>query len=206
MKIALIGITGNVGKVIAAEALSRDHALTGIARDVSKVQPKDLLTLKTGDTGDPEALAKLIADHDVVISSVPFRSTEPNQLIDAVRRSGVKRYLIVGGAGSLEVAPGKLLLDTPHFAELPDWIRTEAAQGKSFLDTLQSVTDLEWTMLSPSALFVGEPGTGKFRLGGNGLLTDADGKSWISYEDFSIALLDEVENPQHVRRRFTVGY
>ena len=94
----------------------------------------------------------------------------------------------------------------PHFKELPAWIQTEATRGKAFLDVLRSVTDIDWTILSPSALFVEGERTGRFRLGGNELLTAANGKSWITYEDFSIALLDEVEQPKHIRERFTVGY
>jgi hypothetical protein len=92
---------------IADEALDRGHTVTGIVRDVAKGEPRANLVLMSGDAGNPDALATMIADHDAVISSVPFRSTEPDNLIDAVRLSGVKRYLIVGGAGSLEVAPGK---------------------------------------------------------------------------------------------------
>jgi hypothetical protein len=132
-----------------------------------------------------------------------FRLSDPALLIDAVRRAGVGRYLVVGGAGSLEVAPGRLLIDTPEF---PDFAREEAGAGKRFLDVLRTVDDLDWTMLSPSALFFAGERTGKFRLGTDALLTAADGKSWISYEDFAVALLDEIEAPKHVRQRFTVGY
>lgn len=206
MKIALIGITGNVGKRIAVEALRRNHSVTGIARDVNNAESQAGLTLHKGDAENPKALAPLLANRDLVISSTPFTSTEPRKLIEAVRLSGVRRYLVVGGAGSLEAKNGTLLLDTPHFKELPAWIQTEATRGKAFLDVLRSVTDIDWTMLSPSALFVEGERTGRFRLGGNELLTAADGKSWITYEDFSIALLDEVEQPKHIRERFTVGY
>jgi putative NADH-flavin reductase len=206
MKLAIIGITGNVGKHILEESLRRGHTVTGIARDTSKLSPRDGLTLVSGDADQPEALASLLKGHNVVISSVPFLSSDPAKLIEAVRRSGVKRYLVVGGAGALEVAPGKLLLDTPHFAELPESIQTEALAGKVLFDRLRAVTDLDWTMLSPSALFVEGDRTRIFRLGKDTLLTAADGKSWISFDDYSIALLDEVENPRNVKARFTVGY
>lgn len=206
MKLALIGVTGKVGKRISDEALRRGHAVTGIARDVSKGESREGLTLRAGDAQNPDALAPLIASHDVVISSTPFTSTESGNLIEAVKVSGVNRYLVVGGAGSLDAEPGTLLLDTPDFKELPAWIQTEAIRGKAFLDVLRSITDLDWTMLSPSAHFVEGERTGSFRVGSNELLTAADGKSWITYEDFSIALLDEVEHPQHIRERFTVGY
>jgi uncharacterized protein len=203
MKIALIGVTGNVGRRILAEALQRGHTVTGIARDPSTLTPTEGLKLVKGDVNAPDTLAPLLAGHDVVVSSVMFRSSDPKVLIDAVRRSSVKRYLVVGGAGSLEIAPGKLLIDAPDF---PDFVREEAGRGKVFLDVLRETKDLDWTMLSPSALFTAGERTGVFRLADDTLLTAADGKSWISYEDFALALLDEIEKPQYAGRRFTVGY
>jgi putative NADH-flavin reductase len=124
-------------------------------------------------------------------------------LINAVRRSAVKRYLVVGGAGSLEVSPGLALVDSPGF---PALYREESLAGKAFLEALRKVNDLDWTMLSPSAVFTAGKRTGVFRLGRDSLLTAADGNSSISFEDFAIALLNEVERPQHSRMRFTVGY
>jgi putative NADH-flavin reductase len=203
MKIAIIGATGNVGTRIVAEALRRGHSVTGIARDTAKLTPRKNLTLVTGDANVPGALAPLLAGHDAVVSSVHFSVSDPKLLIDGVRQSGVKRYLVVGGAGSLEIAPGKLLVEAPNF---PQEYFKEASLGKAFLDVLRSVTDLDWTMLSPSALFIEGERTGKFRLGADTLLTAADGKSWISYEDFAAALLDEIEAPKHIKGRFTIGY
>ena len=124
-------------------------------------------------------------------------------LVQAVRASGVKRYLVVGGAGSLEVAPGKLFIDQPDF---PAFVKAEAAKGKEYLDYLKGIKDLDWTFLSPSALFKAGERTGVFWLGGDNLLISEDGTSWISYEDYAIALLDEIENPKHIQQRFTVGY
>ncbi|MCD0506258.1 NAD(P)-dependent oxidoreductase, partial [Bordetella petrii] len=117
--------------------------------------------------------------------------------------AGVPRLLVVGGAGSLRVAPGVMLIDTPEF---PDAYKPEARAGVVFLDTLRREKALDWTFLSPSALF--EPGerTGVFRVGADELLADDEGKSWISMEDYAIALVDELESPRHTRRRFTVGY
>jgi len=115
----------------------------------------------------------------------------------------VKRYLVVGGAGSLEVSPGHALVDSPGF---PALYKEESLAGKAFLEALRKVDDLDWTMLSPSALFTEGKRTGVFRLGRDALLTAADGKSWISFEDFAVAMLDEVEHPRHIRQRFTVGY
>ena len=155
-----------------------------------------------GDANDKTALAGLLRGHDVAASAVPFAVSDPHILIDAVRTAGVKRYLVVGGAGSLEVAPGQILLDQPDF---PAAYKPEAAAGAAFLNLLRRTDDLDWTFLSPSALF--EPGerTGKFRLGTDQLLTTPQGSS-ISFEDYAIAFVDELENPRHVRQRFTVGY
>jgi len=203
MKIALIGATGNVGTRILAEALKRGHQVTGIARDPAKLQARDGLQLVQGDAHAPDTLTPTLAGHDVVVSAVLFRASDPALLIEAVRRSGVKRYLVVGGAGSLEIAPGKLLIDSPEF---PALYREEAGKGKVFLDRLRTVDDLDWTMLSPSALLTAGERTGVFRLGGDSLLTSAEGKSWITYEDYAVALVDEIEKPAHRRQRFTVGY
>ena len=203
MKIAIIGASGNVGTRLVDEALQRGHAVTAIARDPSKLAARSGLTLVVGDADDSPLLARLLAGQEAIVSSVPFRASKPDLLIDAVRRSGVKRYLVVGGAGSLQTETGGLHIDSPHF---PAFAFEEASKGKVFLDILRGVDDLDWTMLSPSALFTAGERTGKFRLGEDTILHDATGKSWISYEDFSIALLDEIEKPRHIRRRFTVGY
>ena len=203
MKIAIIGATGNVGSRLVDEALSRGHQVTAVARNASRLPPDENLSFSAADATDPEQLVRALGGHDVVISATPFRLVEPEGLIGAVRRSGVRRYLVVGGAGSLEVAPGLALVDSPGF---PALYREEALAGKAFLATLRKVDDLDWTMLSPSALFTAGKRTGVFRLGHDSLLTAADGKSWISFEDFAVAMLNEVERPQHVRQRFTVGY
>ncbi len=117
--------------------------------------------------------------------------------------SKVGRYLVVGGAGSLEVAPGVRLVMTAGF---PVAYKAEAEKGAAFLDLLRAEKELNWTFLSPSALFTAGERTGQFRLGTDRLLTAEDGKSWISFEDFAVALADEIERPAHIRQRFTVGY
>lgn len=205
MKIAIIGATGNVGTRLVNEALNRHHAVTAIARDSSKLPARTGMSATTGDASKPDQLIPLLKGHDAIISSLRFQSPSPTpqQLIDLVRRSGVKRYLVVGGAASLEIAPGQILLNSPNF---PPAYKPEASAGKAFLDALREVKDLDWTFLSPSAFFGPGERTGKFRLSDNTLLTAADGKSHISYEDYAIAMLDEIENPQHIRARFTVGY
>ena len=202
--VAILGITGRVGSRIATELLRRRHTVTGIARNVAPAAAQPGLTLKAGDVTDAETLAALLKGHDVVVSSTRFvGGTDAATLIAAARQAGVKRVIVVGGAGSLEVAPGVALVDTPEF---PDIYKAEAIGGSAFLQTLRAETELDWTFLSPSALF--EPGerTGRFRLGGDRLLVDASGNSHISMEDYAIALADELETPKHSRARFTVGY
>lgn len=203
MKLALIGATGRVGSRVVAEALSRGHEVTAIARQIAGLKPTLHLVAKTGDASNPTELAKLLSGHDAVVSAVRFANSDPRKLIDAVKMSGVKRYVIVGGAGSLEVSPGTKLLDTPDF---PPAFRAEAVAGDAFLSMLRKEPELEWSFLSPSATFAPGARTGKFRLGQDQLLIDPQGKSSISMEDFAIALVDELEHPQHIRQRFTVGY
>ncbi|MDP1603769.1 MAG: NAD(P)-dependent oxidoreductase [Legionella sp.] len=202
MKIALIGATGNAGTPILNELVRRGHAVTAIVRNPDKVAAQTNVTARKGDVFDQNGLAALLKGHDAVISSVHFSASDPNKLIEAVRASGAKRYLVVGGAGSLEVAPGKKLIDTPEF---PAQYKAEAAAGGVFLDLLKQEKELDWTFLSPSALFIAGPRTEKFRLGTDQLLTNEKGSN-ISFEDYAIALVDEVEKQAHSRKRFTVGY
>jgi uncharacterized protein len=203
MKIAIIGATGNVGARLVNEALSRHHAVTAIARDTSKLTRRTGLSAALGDVTKPEALLPLLKGHDAIISSLRFQGIDSQQLIELARSSGVQRFLVVGGAASLEIAPGQLLLDSPHF---PPAYKPEASAAKAFLDALRNVKDLDWTFLSPSVFFGPGERTGKFRLADNTLLTAADGKSSISYEDYAVAMFDEIENAKHSRARFTVGY
>ena len=203
MKIALIGATGFIGSRLLAELTSRGHQVTAIVRNPEKVPPGVGVTALKGDVYDRDGLAALLAGHDAVISAVHYTASDPATLLAAVKQSGVKRYLVVGGAGSLEVAPGVKLFDTKEF---PALYLDEARKGGAYLDQLKGETGLDWTFLSPSALI--EPGerTGKFRLGKDQLLVDGNGQSRISAEDYAIALVDELEKPAHSRQRFTVGY
>jgi len=201
-KVALIGASGQAGSRILKELSGRGHHVTAIARHPESIAALPGVTAQRGDVADGPALAALLRGHDAVVSSVHFSVTDPATLIDAVRASGVKRYLVVGGAGSLEVAPGLRLIDTPDF---PDAYKAEASAGATFLDLLRGETELEWTFLSPSAMFVAGERTGVFRLGKDMLLANDRGSS-ISFEDYAIALVDEIERPTHVRQRFTVGY
>lgn len=201
-RIALIGASGNAGSRILKELSDRGHEVTAIARHPENIAALPGVTARKGDVHDQDGLAALLKGHDAVISSVHFTASDSNILIEAVRAAGVVRYLVVGGAGSLEVAPGQRLVDQPDF---PAEYKGEARGGAAFLDRLKTVEDLDWTFLSPSALFVPGERTGKFRLGKDQLLVGENG-STISFEDYAIAMVDEVEKPAQIRRRFTVGY
>jgi len=203
MKIAVAGASGRAGSEITKELSRRGHTGTAIARNPEKIADLPNVTPTKGDVLDEAGLAKLWAGHDVAISSVHFLASDPKKLIGAAKASGVGRYLIVGGAGSLEVAPGVKLVTTPGF---PAQYRAEAEAGSVFLDLLRQEKELNWTFISPSALFVEGERTGKFRLGTDQLLTASDGKSWITFADYAIALADEIERLSHLRQRFTVGY
>lgn len=203
MKIALIGASGNVGTRVAAEASSRGHAVTAISRRPEKQPARAGVTPAKGDAADAAGLPKLLAGHDAVVSSTRFLGGDARALVAAVKKAGVKRLLVVGGAGSLEAAPGVALIDTPQF---PAAYKPEASAGRDFLNALRAERELDWTFLSPSAFFGPGERTGKFRVGGDRLLVGADGQSRISMEDYAIALVDELETPRHARRRFTVGY
>jgi putative NADH-flavin reductase len=203
MKIAVIGASGNAGSRITAELARRGHSVTAIARHPEKIATQANVMPTGGDVMDQAGLARLLAGHDAAISSVHFLASDPVRLIAAAKESKVGRYLVVGGAGSLEVAPGVRLVTTPGF---PVAYKAEAEAGGAFLDLLRAEKELNWTFLSPSAMFVAGERTGKFRLGTDQLLTAADGKSSISFEDFAVALADEIERPGHIRQRFTVGY
>lgn len=202
MKIALVGATGNVGQRVVAEALSRGHTVTAIARNVSDLAAKDGVTPVAADVTEV-GTASTLSGHDCVVLSVRFQGTDFEKVLNTLRKSGVPRVLIVGGAASLEVKPGLALIDTPDF---PDVIKPEAEPARQALNRLRKETEIDWAFLSPSVFFGPGERTGKFRLGGDELLTAADGKSHISYEDYAIALLDEIETPKHHRARFTVGY
>jgi uncharacterized protein len=203
MKIAIAGASGQAGSRITAEFARRGHHITAIARNPDKIERLPGVTAVTGDVFDQPGLTRLWSGHDAAVSSVHFTASDPEKLIGAARDSKVGRYLVVGGAGSLEVAPGVRLVATPGF---PAQYKAEAEKGAAFLDLLRVQKDLNWTYLSPSALFIAGERTGRFRLGGDQLLADSSGKSWISFEDFAVALADEIERPAHPRARFTVGY
>ena len=213
MKIALIGATGFVGSAILQEALQRGHEVTAIVRNPEKVTPHPKLRPNKADVQKEDEVTRSVAGHDAVISAFNPGWSNPdiyNQqvkgtraIIDGVKKAGVKRLLFVGGAGSLEVKPGVQSVDLPEF---PAEYKQGALATREALNLLRREPTLDWSFLSPSAdLFPGQR-TGKFRLGTDQLLADAQGKSRISVEDYAMAMIDEVEKPKHIRRRFTVGY
>jgi hypothetical protein len=177
--------------------------VTAIARHPEKLTKQEGVTVTAGDVTNEDGLAAAVAGHDAIIHSVKFLSTDVEKVISATKKGHVARLLVVGGAGSLEVAAGLLLVNAPNF---PAEYKSEALAGAAFLERLRKEKVLDWTFLSPSAFFAPGQRTGKFRLGKDQLLIAADGKSHVSMEDFAIALVDELEKPKHARERFRVGY
>ncbi|HSV44780.1 MAG TPA: NAD(P)-dependent oxidoreductase [Ramlibacter sp.] len=203
-KIAILGITGRVGSRLATELSKRGHTVTGIARKTEGLAAQPGLTVKAGDATDTAGLVPLLKDHDAVIRATRFvGGGEAAALVAALKQAGVPRLLVVGGAGSLEVAPGVAAVDTPSF---PEAYKPEALAGRDFLHALRKETQLDWTFLSPSAELMPGERTGSYRKGGEQMLFDAKGTSHISMEDYAIAMSDELEQPRHSRQRFTVGY
>ena len=213
MKIALIGATGFVGSAILKEALDRGHEVTAIVRNPDTLTPHEKLRPMKGDVYNEAEVVRLVAGSDAVISAFNPGWSNPDiysqqvkgahSIINGVKKAGMKRLLFVGGAGSLEVTPGVQSVDMPGF---PVEFKQGALATRETLNMLRKETGLEWSFLSPSADLFPGPRTGKFRLGTDRLLTNAQGESRISVEDYAMAMIDEVEQPQHIRQRFTVGY
>lgn len=213
MKLALIGATGFIGSAILQEALNRGHQITAIVRHPEKLPQHPNLIARKGDVRDEIQVPELVVGHDAVVSSYsPGRVVENiyeqhissyRNIIKGVKEAGVKRLLVVGGAGSLEMSPGIQLVDTPEFPE--QW-KAGSLAGREVLYLLREETELEWTYLSPSITISPGERTEQFRLGTDQILRDDSGESHISVEDYAVAMVDELEEPKHVRQRFTVGY
>ncbi len=210
MHIALYGATGKSGSRILTELLSRGHRVTAVVRDPSKLETKDeLLRVVKGDVGSAAAIEEKIVGVDAVVCAYAPPVDDTNQLLPvtqnflhAVKVVGVQRFLLVGGAGSLEVAPGVTLIDSGHLPA--EWLPIAVSHAKAL--EMMKKSEVNWTNFSPAAYF--EPGkrTGQFRLGTDQLIANEMGESRISMEDYAIALVDELEKPRYERARFTAGY
>ncbi|MDO7897198.1 NAD(P)-dependent oxidoreductase [Pseudomonas citrulli] len=202
-KIAIIGATGRAGSQLLEEALRRGHSVTAIARNTASIGDRPGVVSQPLDVLDSEALTAAVAGHDAVISAAHFASVPADKIIAPLKAAGVKRLLVVGGAGSLLLPDNTRVIDSDGF---PAEYLAEASAGALFLDVLRKEQDLDWTFLSPSAEFVETERTGQFRVGKDHLLFDEAGRSWISFADYAIAMIDEVQTPRFSRTRFTVGY
>lgn len=211
MNIVVYGASGMIGQRITQEALNRGHKVTAVVRNPSRLTlTHPNLTVEKGNMLDPNDVARVAAGHDAVINATRQPVNEPGQsysdaaraLIEGLTRAGVRRLIVIGGAGSLEVAPGLQLVDTPDFP--PAW-KPGALAMRDALDIYRSA-DLDWTYFSPAGFISPGERTGKYRTGTEQLVTDEKGESRISAEDYAAALVDELENPRFVRRRFTAAY
>lgn len=202
MKVALIGASGMAGSSILHELVERGHQITAIVRSPEKIAQHTQVEARQANINDTAQLTPLIKGLDAVISAVHFTDTQIENLLSALKQAAVPRFLMVGGAGGLTLTSGKRLVDDPKF---PEQVKPEALAGIAILDILRQQSDLNWTVLSPSMIFKSGERTGKFRLGQDELLMQ-DGLSSISTQDYAIALINELEQPQHICQRFTVGY
>ncbi|WP_243039765.1 NAD(P)-dependent oxidoreductase [Dyella sedimenti] len=213
MKIALFGATGHVGHAILDEALARGYSVTAIVRDPARLATRhDRLDVVAGDVAKPESWLDAVRGADAAVASLSARrdgtpdSIPANAaiLLEQLPRAGVKRLVWVGGAGSLETAPGVRVIDDPHFPEA--WKAEATGQAKALDVFRQGKAEVEWTYISPAALLEDGPRTGTYRVGGDQLLADANGNSRISVPDYAAALLDRVEKRDARDRRITVAY
>jgi len=204
MKIAVLGASGKGGSEITKELVSRGHEVVAIARNAEKLPSGAGIIPVQGDASDADALAGLIGGVDAVISAVHF-DIPAATLLGAVKKAGVNRLLVMGGAASLKNADGVMLYDSPHF---PEFLKPIVKPAIDFLADLKNETGTDWTFFSPAMTIFEGPrqGPGSFRLGQDDLVTDAEGESKISYADYAIAMVDELEQHAHSRSRFTVGY
>lgn len=212
MKIALIGASGFIGSALREEALSRGHSVTALVSRPERLTAQPGLTIAKTDVQDTQHLGEQLKGFDAVLSAFSGHAQQDiegyyakglDSILAAAKAAGAKRLLVVGGAGSLEVAPGVLLIDTPSF---PTEYKASAEGARYALNKLRGQSDLPWTMLSPAAIIAPGERTGQYRLGTDQLLTDQDGNSQISVEDYAKAMIDELESPAHINGRFTLAY
>lgn len=212
MKIALIGASGFVGSAVLQEALSRGHHVTALVRHPEKIDAQANLVALPLDAYDANAVAQAVENADAVVNAFNPGWGEADikalhikgcaAIVEGVKKAGVNRLLVVGGAGSLYVAPGLQLIDTPHF---PEEYKEGAEGARQALNHIRQETSVEWTFVSPPAFLAPGERSGEYRLGGDDLLMDGDAPAGISVPDLAVAIIDELERPQHVRQRFTVA-
>jgi len=203
MNLAIVGATGNIGSRVLDEALRRGHKVTATSRDPAKLAARPNMSAKAANSADVAGLAAALKGNDAAIVSLKWNEADIHAVLDALRRAGVKRCLFVIGAGSLLRKDGRTHFD--HMAEKGIQPPTSKPAALAF-EEMKKASDLEWTAISPAASIQPGERTGKFRLGLDHLVEDDKGQSLISREDFAIAILDEIEAPKHVRRRFTAAY
>ncbi|HLT07015.1 MAG TPA: NAD(P)H-binding protein [Cyclobacteriaceae bacterium] len=218
MKIALIGATGFVGSAILREALDRGHEIKALVRNPEKLTVShEKLSVEQGNAMDIDRLAAQLSGNDIVISAYNAGWGNPNlyqeflqgaqNIQESVKKSGVKRLLVVGGGGSLFISPDLQIVDTPDF---PSFIKPGAMAARDYLNILRKEEELDWTFVSPApGMHQGTSGTrrGTYRTGLDTPLMDEDNNpSGISVEDVAVAVLDEAEHPKHIKQRFTVAY
>jgi len=210
MNVVVYGATGNSGSEIVKELLRRGHKVTGMARKVESLKGQPGVTAKTDDLSNVDRIAEIIQGADVVVSAYqpPADNTDAlidvtRREIDAVKKAGVSRLIVVGGAGQLEVAPGVTLIKSGY---LPAEYLPIALSHEKAAEVLKASSGIDWTYIAPAAYFVPGERTEKYRTGTNNLVSDEKGESRISFADYAIALVDEIEKPKHERALFSVGY
>jgi len=212
MKIALIGATGFVGSALLKEAVSRGHSVTALVRNPAKVETSANVKAVQVDVNDAKALTAKLTGHDVVISAFNGGWGDPdiynkhlagsNAIVEAAKTAKI-RLIVIGGAGSLHALDGSQFVDSPHF---PEAYREGARAARDALAGLRKGDWQDWSFISPAAMLAPGERTGKFRLGGDEPVLDANGDSHVSVEDLAVATLDEAETPRHTGKRFTLGY
>ena len=216
MKVALIGATGFVGNALLEELLARGHQVTALARNPDKLAARPQLQVVKADVQDAAQVQAAVTGHDAVISAFNPGWANPDiyqdfmsgtrAIVAGTKAAGVKRYIVIGGAGSLYAPDGTQLVDSPDF---PAAIYPGASAARDGLTELKQETTLDWTQLSPPVAFhAGGPNerTGKYRVGSDTPLSTGDGPGTISAADLALAVVDELETPKHVGRRFTVAW
>jgi putative NADH-flavin reductase len=204
MKVAVLGAGGKGGSEITKELASRGHEVVAIGRNPEKIPTGPGITPTKGDASNADELAGLVEGVDAVISALHF-DVPSSTLLGAVKKAGVDRLMVMGGAASLKNADGVRLFDSEGF---PEFLKPIVKGGIDFLDDLRKETSTDWTFFSPAMTIFEGPrqGPGSFRTDTEQLVVGADGESKISYADYAIAMVDELEQHNHSRSRFTVGY